>query len=226
MRIWPIALIGGGLGAVAAAIFAHKKSTQVTNDIAAAISGSGPGPASDDTPTSPAVPKGGGQVDISATGYWPYAASDNEKLMEGGTKDRKGRTIITLEQHLSDPKTYPYVTVAGDYTIWPDGQRIALDQWPGAVFRICDTGGHFFGAKKVYRAIGREPLDIAVKDSKTKVNRAATATIFPGDNFAKGASVAASKFKDQTVVVGRDAAKLAAAEIIYGLYHDELAKGL
>jgi hypothetical protein len=187
-------LIGGGVAlAGGAAYLAFRKSVKTTESVQKAIAG-----VTDiDTP-----PSERGKVKVRATGYWPYTAREDERQMEGGTKDRKGKPIITLEQHLADPATYPYVSVSGDDALWPYGQRISIDAWPNAVFRVVDTGSHFRGAGKVYRVAGYEPLDIAVNSSKTKVPKLVVATIFPGDNFEHGKAVATSGFKDQTVVVG------------------------
>lgn len=222
MKKWPFVLIGGGVAALIAAYFANRKSNQVTASIADAVTGAGPGPQPDDVVTLPAVPPGGSQVKIRTTGYWPFVAglSGAALKMEGGTNDRKGKPLYTLEMYQADPVKAPYVSVSGDPTIWPYGQRIALDFWPGIPFRVVDTGSHFTGAGKVYRMAGYEPLDICVNSSTTKVPLTATATVFPGDNFAKGAAVAMGKFKGQTVagdtILGGDtiARTRVAAEII------------
>jgi hypothetical protein len=187
-------LIGGGVAlAGGAAYLAFRRSTKTTEDVQKAIEGV------TDINTPPSER---GKVKVRATGYWPYAATEAEKKMEGGTNDRLGHPIITLEQHLADPAAHPYVSVSGDPDIWPAGQRISIDAWPTAVFRVVDTGSHFHGAGKVYRVVGYEPLDIAVNSSATPVPKLVTATIFPGDSFVKGKAVATGGFKDQTVVVG------------------------
>lgn len=202
-------LIGGGLAAAGVAIFwiSRKKSTETTDVLKAALTlpPSTGGPTNMDN-----LPK----VKIHATGYWPYHAAAGTdakaKKMEGGTKDRRGRPIHTLEQHLRDPVAHPYVSVAGDFEIWPDGQRISLSPWPNAIFRVVDTGGNFYGAKKVYRVVGEEPLDIAVDGPQTRVpKKDVVATIYPGDNWGgaglrpkaaeKGALVSLDRFKDQKV---------------------------
>lgn len=148
----------------------------------------------------------GGQFQARITGYWPYAAkSATEIKMEGGHNDRKGKPIHTLEQHRADPVAHPYVSVSGDDEIFPYGQRISIDEWPDAIFRVVDTGGHFRGTAKVYRVMGHEPLDVAVDSPATKVIPLAMATIYKGDHFDKpGKEVATGKFKDQTVTVGLD----------------------
>lgn len=146
----------------------------------------------------------GGTFAARLTGYWPYAAKTAaEKRMEGGHNDRKGKPIHTLEQHRADPVLHPYVSVSGDDVIFPYGQRIEIDQWPGVVFRVVDTGGHFRGTNKVYRIMGREPLDIAVDSPSSKIRPLAMVRILKGDHFdRKGKELVASKFQGQSVAVG------------------------
>lgn len=123
------------------------------------------------------------------TGYWPYkpGLTPAQSRMEGGTHDRKGRPITTLEmyqQGIAD-----YVSVAGDFTIWPDGQRLELSNWPGVVFRVVDTGGNFYDSAKTtkrYRSPGREPFDVAVSGPNTPVQREQTVTVVDGDSFGGG----------------------------------------
>lgn len=104
-------------------------------------------------------------IPVTLTSYWPFdVRGASEAKMEGGWKDRRGHRLITLQEHLEDPITWPYVSVAGDYTVWPYGIRIALpDVHATAIFRVVDTGGHFFGKGKVWRNEGHEPLDICVQ---------------------------------------------------------------
>lgn len=182
-----LALLGGGLGLGVLAYLGNRSVNKTVEAVTKAVST-------------------GGQFNARLTGYWPYAAKTAaEKRMEGGLNDRKGKPIITLEQHRSDPSKYPFVSVAGDPAIFPYGQRLSIDQFPGAVFRVVDTGSHFFGSGKVYRAAGREPLDVAVDSSSTKIIPSATATIIPGDHLDKGGkTVAFSKFQGQNVTVGED----------------------
>lgn len=107
--------------------------------------------------------------------------------MEGGTKDRLGKPLYTLEAYQRGEA--PYVSVAGDYNAWPYGQRVEIDAWPGVVFRIVDTGGHFSGPNKVYRDEAREPLDVCVDSSSTVVPPRATATIVEGDVLGKRTAI-------------------------------------
>lgn len=126
---------------------------------------------------------------VRLTGYWPFQTglSSSERLMEGGTKDRLGKPLYTLEAFQRGE--VPYVSVAGDYNAWPYGQRIEIDAWPGVVFRIVDTGGHFAGPNKVYRDSAREPLDICVESSSSVVPPRASATIIEGDVLGKRTSI-------------------------------------
>lgn len=173
-------LIGGGVVTIGAVWLAMKKSQETETQVETAI-------------------LNGGRVNVRLTGYWPFTARADEQRMEGGTKDRKGRPLYTLEQHLSDPDRYPYVSLSGDDAIWPYGQRLALSPWPRAVFRVVDTGSHFRGAGKIYRVAGYEPIDVCVDSSKTVVPKLAEATIVKGDNFAGGKAVATAGLRDQTV---------------------------
>lgn len=148
----------------------------------------------------------GGTIDVRCTGYWPYKAnlSAAERLMEGGVNDTHSNRLYTLEEFQAGQA--PYVSVSGDDAIWPYGQRIALGQWPGVIFRVVDTGGNFRGAKKVYRVVGREPLDICVNGPETKLTASDTCTIFYGDDLRTSAKdrtpaeVQASLFRGQEVV--------------------------
>src|SRR5262245_35419159 len=89
-----------------------------------------------------------GTFDARLTGYWPFSATSSERRMEGGKKDRKGSPLHTLEQHDQDPQKHPYIAVSGDDALFPYGQRITIDAWPGRIFRVVDTGDHFRGARK------------------------------------------------------------------------------
>lgn len=117
------------------------------------------------------------------TGYWPFTARDDEKRMEGGVYDRKGHPLHTLEDYRAGKADF--VSVSGDYTIFPYGQRITLAEWPDVIFRVVDTGSHFHGTGKVYREPGREPFDICVASSKTPIVPNTDAAIVPGDHWDK-----------------------------------------
>lgn len=159
--------------------------------------------------------KYGARINLRLTGYWPYQSglSPAERLMEGGTNDRKGRPLITLEMWRSDPEMFPYVSASGDFTAFPDGQLIEIPI-DGQVVpcRVVDTGCHFFdnpsytrcgpnGAVKVYRAEGYEPLDICVDSSATQLPTLVTGEIIEGSNFT-GEQVDTSKLRGQVVSFG------------------------
>jgi hypothetical protein len=142
----------------------------------------------------------GGTFEARLTGYWPFAATPSEIQMEGGVNDRKGKPLHTLEDVQAGKA--PYVSVSGDDAIFPYGQRLQLDVWPGVVFRVVDTGSHFRGATKIYRVAGREPLDICVATKDSVVPKLAEVTIVKGDHFDKpGKEIATTKFQGQTVTV-------------------------
>jgi hypothetical protein len=106
--------------------------------------------------------------------------------------------LHTLEDFQSGKA--PFVSVSGDYEIFPYGQRIALSAWPGVIFRVVDTGSHFFGVGKIFRIVGREPLDICVATSSTPVVAEQDATLYPGDHFEKaGKEVAYGKLGKPSV---------------------------
>ena len=72
---------------------------------------------------------------------------------------------VEWEQNAADPKRYPFVTASGDLELRgrrvPYGARLYLEAYPGVVFRLLDTGSHFYGTTKVVRIPGTEPFDIA-----------------------------------------------------------------
>ena len=192
-----VSLIVGGIAAVGttvAALFASKKTTDGAKNAVAGLDKQG----------TPALPMGSGvSVPVHLTGYWPFVEglSAKERLMEGGHNDRKGKRLYTLEDFQAG--NAPYVSVSADHTIFPYGQRVSIPNWPGVVFRIVDTGGHFFGVNKVFRIAGREPFDICVASRDTKVlPKAVDAIIYPGDHFEKASKdVAYGKLgKPQTAV--------------------------
>lgn len=158
----------------------------------------------------------GGRFQARLTGYWPVAASGSaaEKRMEGGANDRKGHPLHTLEE--AQAGSAPYVDVSGDDAIFPYGQRIELDAWPGVVFRVTDTGGHFRGKEKRYRVMGKEPLDVRVASKKTRVVPESGGRIVKGDHFDRpGKEIAVNKLQGQEVSVGWiDDLELLGAEVL------------
>ena len=103
------------------------------------------------------------------TEYHPDAPP-SQKKMEGGLYDRyPGREkhpVVRWEHHAADPKRYPFVTASGDLELRgrkvPYGARLYLEAYLGVVFRLLDTGSHFYGPSKVIRIPGAEPFDIAM----------------------------------------------------------------
>ena len=102
------------------------------------------------------------------TEYHPDAPPSKRK-QEGGPYDRhSGRVkhpVVCWEQHAVDPKRYPFVTTSGDLVLRgrkvPYGARLHLEGYPEVIFRLFDTGSHFYGDNKVIRVPGAEPFDIA-----------------------------------------------------------------
>jgi hypothetical protein len=233
MKTGSLLLIGGGAAALVAGLFVAKKKSDDTADAIKKDLGAPPviPAAPTSTPaaasvaiTNPKYPTFAGRV----TGYWPFqeGLSATERKMEGAPVDRKGAPLHTIEDFLSGKSDH--VSVSGDYTIFPYGQKILIPWGPTTLTgRITDTGSHFHGILKVFRLPGTEPLDLCVASSKTPiVNRTPTVSIVPGDNFEQGRAVATNKFQNQTVVTGMDRAKIAAAEAILGAYYAALETAL
>lgn len=203
-KLGAILLLGGGAGVGALAILGARRSKATTTAIDDAVNAP-PVALPPSTDTLARLPR----FNARLTGYWPYEAVSGtaaERKMEGGVHDRLGNPIQTLEQHLAGK--VPYVSVSADPTIFPPGQRIIIDAWPSAVFRVTDVGSRFTGIHKLYRMVGREPLDVAVDSTKTVVPKTASVQVVPGDYFRdkKGLrEVAYGKFKDQTVTAGEGA---------------------
>lgn len=145
---------------------------------------------------------GTSSIKLRLTTYYPLEAKTAaQKKMEGAPVDRKGAPLHYLEDVIAGKDEW--VSCAGDSAAWPYGQLIFIDAYPGIKFRVVDTGGNFLGSDKVYRASGREPIDVAVRSSSTKVPTDATAQIVRGDHLDKtDRKVAVAKFKGQKVVVG------------------------
>ena len=161
----------------------------------------------------------GGTLKVRLTGFWPFVEglSGADRLREGGPRDRVGNPLHTLEDHLRDPGAHPYVSVSGDPEAWPYGQRIIIANWPSAIFRVVDTGGHFMGdpivsppagwkgTAKVYRAAGYEPLDVCVDSPETVISpHLSSATIVAGDDFAANHPRASVSEVDPTRFFGQE----------------------
>lgn len=142
------------------------------------------------------------QIALRLTGYWPFSATASERKMEGGLHDRRGGDLHTIEDYFAGKSDH--VSLSGDDAAWPYGQKVTFSWSDGrkVVGRVTDTGKNFRGSNKVYRAQGREPIDVCVASSSTKVPVEVTATIIKGDSLDKRASLDTSRFQGQSVTVG------------------------
>lgn len=181
-------LIGTGLAALGAVLFASHKSSTTTEAIKDAVK------APVGTPPS-AMPSFVARV----TGYWPFSAKPSEQRMEGGMKDRKGAPLHTIEDFFAGKSDH--VSCSGDDAVFPYGQKITFPWIDGraVVGRVTDTGSHFRGASKAYRVVGQEPLDVCVASSSTSVPKTVTAKIVAGDNYDNAKAVAIAKMAGQVV---------------------------
>jgi hypothetical protein len=192
-------LIGGGT-ALGAVLYGILKSRSTVQSIQDAMNGSGE------------------KVALRLTGYWPFTARPDEVKMEGGLKDRKGNPLHTVEDFFAGKSDH--VSLSGDYTIWPYGQKVLIPWGDRTVVgRVTDTGSHFHGAGKLIRAVGYEPMDVCVYSSATKIpNVKVDARIVPGDNFEKGKAVAVNQLQQNvsTSVVGKLATLLGYGQAVVG----------
>lgn len=140
-------------------------------------------------PAAPSVPTTGRPLTVFLTPYCPFKAglSPEQQGIEGGTSDARGNRLYTLENHLADPGSFPYVSCAGDLeSVWNYGDTILLPSVSTvAIFKVVDTGSHFHGPiwdvasqgappptsasnpRKVIRSSGppqAEPIDVCVND--------------------------------------------------------------
>lgn len=184
-------LIGGGVAVGAAAWFASRKSVATTTAVERALA---------DEPDPDTGERG--LINVKLTGYWPFTARPDEVQMEGGTKDRKGNPLHTVEDFLAGKSDH--VSLSGDDALFPYGQKIIIPWGDREITgRVTDTGSHFRGVHKVYRVAGYEPIDVCVQSSATKIPKTAVqARIVAGDNFEKGKAVATGGFQGQNVIVG------------------------
>lgn len=123
-------------------------------------------------------------IKVSLTEYYPFEnnLTRREKRMEGGTFDRRGKPLYTLEDYVDG--IAPYVSAACDslggapgyvkefriygFKAWlpkiTDNISTYIDSpktLPVIIeFRLVDTGGAFRGKTKKIRAAGYEPIDI------------------------------------------------------------------
>lgn len=190
-----VALVVGGLSAIAAgvaALFVAKRTTTTVKD---AVSGA-----------SPAAPPGAtNSVRLHLTGYWPFqeGLTAKERKMEGAPVDRKGRPLTTVEQHLADPAN-TFVSLSGDPDIFPYGQKMLIPWGDKTVVgRVTDTGSHFHGLGKVFRVAGAEPIDVCVASSSTIIpKKTVDARVVVGDHLDKASKTLALEKagKSQSVV--------------------------
>jgi hypothetical protein len=206
------ALIIGGVATIGTAVGALFASRKTTNTVKNAVAGL-------DKQGAPALPMGSGvTVPLRITGYWPYSARPDEMKMEGGTTGAAGwpkrrvvdpatgkRVVLTtVEMHRENPEKYPHVSLSGDPDVWPWGQKIVIPWSDGKpiVGRVVDTGQHFTGANKVFRIVGREPIDVCVASSSTKVIAKTDATVYPGEHWDKSSSDVAYAKVGKPALVG------------------------
>jgi hypothetical protein len=147
-----VPLIVGGLSVLGTSIAALLLSRKTTKAVDDAVKGLAP----------PVAPGGTNAIKVHLTHYYPFdVRTDAERKMEGAPVDRKKNPLHTVEDFLAGKSDY--VSLAGDYTIWPYGQKM-LVPWGDKTLigRVTDTGGHFHGLGKVFRVVGAEPIDVCV----------------------------------------------------------------
>ncbi len=102
------------------------------------------------------------------TGYYPDSSA-----LEGGFKDRLGKPLHTLQQHLAG--NAPYVAVAMDSTAFKYGTRLRIRELEtkygrSIVIRVVDTGGAFRGK-------GRSRIDICTASNKESLDPTINGTL-------------------------------------------------
>jgi hypothetical protein len=123
-------------------------------------------------------------INVRLTEYCPFQPNmtEAEAKMQGGVYDRLGKPLYSLEDYLEGKA--PYVSLACDHTAGPPGnaaqfRKYGMKVWIPEIsenigayvegvtnpprmilFRLVDTGGHFFGEKKKVRVAGYEPIDV------------------------------------------------------------------
>lgn len=168
-----IAIALGGVSALAGvvAVLASRRTTKAVQD---AVSGEG----------SP-------KVKVHLTHYYPFdVRTEAERKVEGAPEDRKKNPLHTVEDFLAGKSDH--VSLAGDYTIWPYGQKL-LVPWGDRtlVGRVTDTGGHFHGAGKVFRVAGAEPIDVCVFSRDNHPPKSTVEVqVVVGDHLDKSSAVA------------------------------------
>lgn len=84
-----------------------------------------------------------------ATGYYPFTCTKSERAVEGGTKDRYGNRLRTLQEY----EEGSYVSIATDPKVIKSGTVLAIKEFPNVKFLACDVG----------KAIKGKKIDICVK---------------------------------------------------------------
>lgn len=169
-----VPLIVGGLTVLGTSIAALLLSRKTSKAVEDAVSGAG----------SPSVK-------VHLTHYYPFdVRTAKERQMEGEAVDRKKNPLHTVEDFLAGVSDH--VSLAGDYTIWPYGQKMLIPWGEHTlVGRVVDTGGHFHGKNKVFRVVGEEPIDVCVFSRDNHPPKSSvTATVVVGDTLDKDGAVA------------------------------------
>ena len=109
-----------------------------------------------------------GSFTARGTGYYPANTS-----LEGGTKDRRGKALKTLQQFLAG--NADYVSVAMDTSAFPYGQRLKIKELESKYgrsipFRVVDTGGAFSGR-------GRSRIDICTGGKSASLDSTINGTL-------------------------------------------------
>lgn len=109
-----------------------------------------------------------GSFTSKGTGYYPANTS-----LEGGTKDRRGKALKTLQQFLAG--NADYVSVAMDSSAFPYGQRLQIKELESKYgraipFRVVDTGGAFKGR-------GRSRIDICTSGNSASLDPTINGTL-------------------------------------------------
>jgi hypothetical protein len=188
-----VPLIVGGVTVLGTSIAALLLSRRTATQIKDAVDGVAP----------PAAPGTTNAIKVHLTHYYPWdVKTDAERKMEGAPVDRKKNPLYTVEDFLAGKASY--VSLAGDYTIFPYGQKM-LVPWGDKtlVGRVTDTGGHFHGVNKVFRVVGEEPIDVCVFSRENHPPKSSvTAQVVIGDTLDAAGAVAKLDQAGKPVVTG------------------------
>jgi hypothetical protein len=191
-----VPLIVGGLSVLGTSIAALLLSRRTASQVKDAVDGVAP----------PAAPGSTNTIKVHLTHYYPFdVKTDAERKMEGAPVDRKKNPLYTVEDFLAGKSDY--VSLAGDYTIFPYGQKM-LVPWGNRILvgRVTDTGGHFHGMGKVFRVVGAEPIDVCVFSRDNSPPKSTVdVQVVVGDTLdAPGAVAKLDKVGKPTGLVGLD----------------------